>query len=133
MEHIAIPSPPTMEKGDIIFRHQKANIGVGGIPFVFNIQESSLRWADDEIDPEDILSLARRLHAHFYPPQASSDSVGYAGASGMDSEKLNALSRDIKFSGVSAWISDQFGTSERASQAQAILDRAKAELVSLSE
>lgn len=121
-----VPSPPQMQKGDIIARHAKRNIGVDGVPFIFNLQSKTLRWGDEDIDPQDIISLASRLTSMLaasgdMPRGAQANYVG----SHMSSLEIDNAARELKFKGVEAWLEDHFSNDVKLFEAKQILSEAK--------
>lgn len=119
-----VPTPPQMEKGDIIARHHKRNIGVGGVPFIFNLETHNLTWGDEQIDPEDILSLAGRIKVALYPEAQSVTPVSFVG-SHLSSLEIDHAACELKFSGVEAWLGDHFSNDEKLAEAKQILSEAK--------
>lgn len=119
-----VPSPAQMAKGDIIARHAKRNIGVDGVPFIFNLETRNLTWGDEQIDPEDILSLARRINGVLHPEAQSAAPATFVGAR-MSSLEIDHAACELKFSGVEAWLGDHFSNSEKLTQAQELLAKAK--------
>ena len=116
--------PSQMEKGDIIARHHKRNVGVGGVPFIFNLETHNLTWGDEQIDPEDILSLARRIKRVLYPEDLSEASATFVSAR-MSALEIDHAACELKFSGVEAWLGDHFSNDEKLAEAKQILSEAK--------
>ena len=119
-----VPSPPHMQKGDIIARHAKHNIGVDGVPFIFNLETHNLTWGDEQIDPEDILSLARRIKRVLYPEDLSEASATFVSAR-MSALEIDHAACELKFKGVEAWLGDHFSDDEKLTEAKRILNDAK--------
>ena len=130
MDRIEIPTPSTMEKGDIIARHKKHNIGVGGVPFVFNLETHALSWGGEECDPEEFLSLARRIKGALHPETQTMAPANYVG-SRMTPAEIDEVSRDMKFAGVGVWLTDHFSDPDKLEKAREMLENLKQELASL--
>ena len=126
-----VPTPLTMEPNDIIFRSFKKNIGVDGIPFVFNTETHELRWNDEEVDPEHLVNIGRRLNGYLHP-DAPMGNASYVGGS-MGALELDAAARDLKFSGVDAWLVDHFSNAGNLEEARAILKDAKERIVGIKK
>ena len=124
MNRIEIPSPPQMAQGDIIARHAKRNIGVGGVPFVLNLDTKKLRWGDEDVDPEDIISLSRRLISLIHPETDKGRNMTFVGVN-LDPAEILDATEELKFSGVEAWLRDRFSDEDERAQAKAILDKAR--------
>lgn len=111
--------PESLPFGDIVFRRDRRNIGVGENCFIFNLSSHDLRLGDIQVDPEVMIHLGQRLSQQLHPAEASKV-LGFEGT--MTPAQIEQRAIDIRFEGLLVALHDKYGDSELGLDAKRLVD-----------